>query len=58
VKTFTIEAADGIDAVEKTDGVDVTTRDLGANFPRGLLVVQHGSDDGGTTNFKLVSLVP
>jgi myo-inositol-hexaphosphate 3-phosphohydrolase len=57
VKTFTIEAADGIDAVEKTDGVDVTTRDLGANFPRGL-VVQHGSDDGGTTNFKLVSLVP
>jgi myo-inositol-hexaphosphate 3-phosphohydrolase len=57
VKTFTIEAADGIDAVEKTDGVDVTTRDLGANFPRGL-VVQHGSDDGGTTNFKPVSLVP
>lgn len=58
VKTFTIEAADGIDAVEETDGVDVTTRDLGEDFPRGLLVVQDGSDDRGRTNFKLVSLVP
>jgi 3-phytase len=58
VKTFTIEAADGIDAVEETDGVDVTTADLGEDFPRGLLVVQDGSDDEGRTNFKLVSLVP
>jgi 3-phytase len=58
VKTFTIEAADDIDAVEETDGVDVSTGDLGEDFHRGLLVVQDGSDDGGRTNFKLVSLVP
>jgi 3-phytase len=58
VKTFTVEAADGIDAAEETDGVDVTMRDLGDEFPHGLLVVQDGSDDGGRTNFKLVSLVP
>ena len=58
VKTFAIEASDGVDAVEETDGVDVTTRDLGEDFPGGLLVVHDGSDDGGRTNFKLVSLVP
>ena len=58
MKTFAIEASDGVDAVEETDGVDVTTRDLGEDFPGGLLVVHDGSDDGGRTNFKLVSLVP
>ncbi len=58
VKTFTIEAADGIDAVEEADGVEVTTRDLGPDFPRGLLVVHDSADDSGRTNFKLVSLVP
>ena len=58
VKTFTIEGADGIDAVEETDGIEVTTRDLGEAFPDGLLVAHDGSDDGGRTNFKLVPLAP
>jgi 3-phytase len=58
VKTFTIEGAEGIDAVEETDGIEATTRDLGEAFPDGLLVAHDGSDDGGRTNFKLVPLAP
>ena len=58
VKAFTIKGADGIDAVEETDGIEVTTRDLGEAFPDGLLVAHDGSDDGGRTNFKLVPLAP
>lgn len=55
VKTFTITGR-GIDPVEETDGIDVTLRNLGPTFLRGLLVVQDGKDDSGRTNFKLVSL--
>jgi 3-phytase len=58
VKTFTIEGAEGIDDVEETDGIEVTTRDLGEAFPDGLLVAHDGSNDGGRTNFKLVPLAP
>jgi 3-phytase len=58
VKTFTVEAANGIDAVERSAGIDVTTADLGEKFPSGLLVVNDGSDDAGPTNFKLVPLTP
>jgi 3-phytase len=58
VKTFRIEAADDIDAVEETDGIDVTTDDLGGDFSDGLLVAHDGKDDSGRTNFKLVPLVP
>jgi 3-phytase len=58
VKTFTIKAANGIDAVEETDGVEVITQDLGEAFPDGLLVAHDGSDDGARTNFKLVPLAP
>jgi 3-phytase len=57
-KTFTIEGAEGIDAVEETDGIEVTTRDLGEAFPDGLLVAHDGSDDSESTNFKLVPLAP
>jgi 3-phytase len=58
VKGFAIEGDDDIDAVEETDGVEVTTQDLGEAFPDGLLVAHDGSDDGGRTNFKLVPLAP
>jgi 3-phytase len=58
IKTFTIEGAEGIDAVEETDGIEATTRDLGEAFPDGLLVAHDGSDDGARTNFKLVPLAP
>jgi 3-phytase len=58
VKSFAIEGADGVDAVEETDGVEVVTEDLGEAFPDGLLVAHDGNDDGGRTNFKLVPLAP
>jgi 3-phytase len=58
VKAFAIKGADDIDPVEETDGIEVTTRDLGEAFPDGLLVAHDGSDDGGRTNFKLVPLAP
>jgi 3-phytase len=58
VKSFAIEGTDGVDAVEETDGIEVTTNGLGEAFPDGLLVPQDGSDDGGRTNFKLVPLAP
>ena len=57
---------DGIDAVEESDGADVTSVALGSKFPYGLLVVHDGSnspaqvavDDGEvqnySTNFKFV----
>ena len=51
-------SADGTaDAVSGTDGVDVTSADLGPDFPQGLLVVQDGVNTGPATtqNFKLVS---
>jgi 3-phytase len=58
VKSFAIGGADEIDPVEETDGVEVTTQDLGEAFPDGLLVVQDGSGHGGRTDFKLVPLAP
>lgn len=50
---------DGIvDGVESTDGLDVTNVPLGKNFPKGLLVVQDGSNNdkgkAAPQNFKLV----
>ncbi|MDX1581573.1 MAG: phytase, partial [Alphaproteobacteria bacterium] len=45
-----------IDGVAETDGLDVTTRALGAAFPNGLLVVQDGfnTDPEAQQNFKYV----
>lgn len=56
---ISIETSEGspvVDAVTGTDGLDVAAAPLGANYPRGLLVVQ---DDANTApaanqNFKLV----
>jgi 3-phytase len=56
VKTFKVAPEDGVDGAEETDGIDATTRDLGDAFSEGLLVVQDGKPDRGTTNFKLVPL--
>jgi 3-phytase len=50
------EGFEPIDAVEETDGIDVTSMAMGARFPGGLLVVQDGvRPDGQRQNFKLVS---
>ncbi len=52
--SFEIRAGDVIDNVTDTDGIDVTTTNLGPAFPGGLFVAQDGSNDDGNQNFKLV----
>lgn len=46
-----------IDGVEETDGLDLTTVDLGGDFAQGLLVVQDGfnGDPVAKQNFKFVA---
>jgi len=56
VKTFSITASNSIDAVEDTDGIDVTMASLGPAFPLGIFVAQDGINDKGNQNFKLVPL--
>ncbi|MCB1645583.1 MAG: phytase [Pseudomonadales bacterium] len=63
VTTFDIEASGKVDGVTGTDGIDLTTRDLGAPFEEGMLVVQDNDNtdaDGELINqsFKLVPLAP
>ena len=54
VKSFRIVAGGGIDRVTETDGIHVTTANLGPSFPKGVFVAQDGSGDNGRQNFKLV----
>ncbi len=51
------DAARGIDGVSDTDGIDVTSRPLGPQFPSGLLVVQDGLnlDPSEHQDFKYIS---
>jgi 3-phytase len=51
------DAANGVDGVSDTDGIDVTSRPLGPQFPNGLLVVQDGLnlDPREHQDFKYVS---
>jgi 3-phytase len=56
VKNFRIGDGDGVDGAEETDGIDVTTANLGSAFPNGVFVVQDGFNDKGNQNFKLVPL--
>lgn len=56
VRKFRIGNGEGIDGAEETDGIDVTTANLGPAFPNGLFVVQDGFNDKGNQNFKLVPL--
>ena len=42
------------ETLQATDGIDVTTADLGAAFTGGLFVAQDGENDGANQNFKLV----
>jgi 3-phytase len=52
-----IDAAGGIDGASETDGLEVSSRDLGGPYGRGLLVVQDGYKrlPDGPQNFKLVA---
>jgi two-component system, OmpR family, sensor kinase len=54
VRTFRIGATAGIDPVEDTDGIEVTTTALGPELPEGLFVAQDGSNGAANQNFKLV----
>ena len=54
VKSFRIVAGNKIDRVTETDGIHVTTANLGPTFPKGVFIAQDGSDDSGKQNFKLV----
>ncbi|MBI4748462.1 MAG: phytase [Acidobacteria bacterium] len=54
VKTFRIVAGNGIDETSETDGIDVSTANLGPQFPNGLFVAQDGTNDQGNQNFKFV----
>jgi 3-phytase len=56
VKKFRITNGGGIDGAEETDGIDVTTANLGPSFPHGVFIVQDGFNDKGNQNFKLVPL--
>ncbi len=52
ILTIDPKASGAIDDVAETDGIDVTNRRTSPIFPRGLLVVQDGKNDGHQ-NFKL-----
>lgn len=56
VKKFRVGNGDAVDGAEETDGLDVTTANLGPAFPNGVFVVQDGFNDKGNQNFKLVPL--
>lgn len=60
LKSFKIMAIDELDGVEETDGLDITTDAINAQFPDGLLVVQDGFNYNGDTlfsqNFKYISM--
>ena len=54
VKSFRIVAGNAVDNVTETDGIHVTTANLGPQFPKGVFIAQDGADDKGKQNFKLV----
>jgi 3-phytase len=56
VSRFKVVDGEKVDGAAETDGLDVTTANLGPAFPKGLLVVQDGFNDKGNQNFKLVPL--
>lgn len=56
VRTVRVVDGNGIDGTTDTDGIDVTTANLGGKFRHGLLVVQDGFNDKGFQNFKYVPL--
>ncbi len=54
-RTFRVVAGNGIDEVTETDGIHVTTVNLGPAFPNGVFIAQDGLDSNtGKQNFKLV----
>ena len=57
LKTFEVAGNGAVDAVTGTDGLDVTTENVGPRFEEGLLVVHdEANQGGGTSNLKYVPL--
>src|SRR4030095_144 len=56
IKTFRVVPGHNLDAVEETDGIEVTTANLGPAFPQGVFIAQDGINRRGNQNFKLVPL--
>jgi 3-phytase len=54
IKRFRIASGNGIDDVTDTDGIYVSTANLGTGFPRGVFIAQDGVNDRANQNFKLV----
>jgi 3-phytase len=55
VATFAIVATGRIDGVSETDGIDVTSANLGPAFSQGMFIAQDGKNDNCNQNFKFVS---
>jgi myo-inositol-hexaphosphate 3-phosphohydrolase len=54
--SFKIGDNGAIDGTSTTDGIEVTSANLGPGFEQGALIVHDGSNSGGTTsNFKVVA---
>jgi PKD repeat protein len=54
IAIFAVMAGNGIDAVSSTYGIDVTNAALGLDFPQGVFIAHDGSDEAGSSNYKLV----
>ena len=55
IGTFRIVSSGSIDYCEDTDGIDVTSVNLGQAFPNGLFVAHDSENSGGSvSNYKLV----
>ncbi|MEO0441963.1 MAG: phytase, partial [Pseudomonadota bacterium] len=53
---FRFRLVDGaVDGTSETDGIEVISGSFGPDYPGGLMVVQDGSNEGRTQNFKLIS---
>ncbi len=53
--TFRIVSGNNIDNVSETDGLEVSSLNLGPQFPQGILVVQDDKNEGLSKNFKIIS---
>lgn len=54
VGAFAIAGTPTIDAVQQSDGIEVTSASLGALFPFGAFIAQDGQVPGKNQNFKIV----
>lgn len=53
--SFTVGGHGAIDGVSGTDGIEATAVNLGARFPRGVLIVQDDDNAGARQNFKVIA---